>query len=81
MIGFNMLVRDVLLAFAIGGLFGGGLAVAVAYGSDDPTQKIIRKCRAAGDTVFVSKCRVMCIMRDGGERDLDTDPLFSSGRL
>jgi len=25
-----ILVRDVLLAFAIGGLFGGGLAVAVA---------------------------------------------------
>ncbi len=61
--------RDVVIASAIGGVLGGG--VAVAYGSDDPTQKIIRKCRAAGDTVLVSKCRVMCIMRSGGERDLD----------
>ena len=71
-----MLVRDVSLAFAIGGVLGAGLAVAVAYGSDDPTQEIIRKCRAAGDTVLVSKCRVMCLKRSGGERDLDTDPLF-----
>ena len=43
------LLRDVLVAFAIGGVLGGGLAVA--YGSEDPTQTIIRKCRAAGDTV------------------------------
>ena len=76
-----ILVRDVLLAFAIGGLFGGGLAVAAAYGSDDPTQETIRKCRAAGDTVLVSKCRVMCLKRSGGERDLDTDPLFGGGKL
>jgi hypothetical protein len=75
------LLRDALLAFAIGGLFGGGVAVAVAYGSDDPTQNIIRKCHAAGDTVLVSKCRVMCLMRSGGERDLDTDPLFGGGKL
>jgi hypothetical protein len=69
------LLRDVLLAFAIGGLIGAG--VAVAYGSDEgPTQKIIRKCRAAGDTVLVSKCRVMYLMHNGGERDLESDPLF-----
>ena len=61
------LLRDILIAFAIGGLFGGGLALA--YASDDPTQATIRKCRAHGD---VSKCRVMCIKRSGGERDLDT---------
>ena len=70
----NNLLRDVLVAFAIGGLLGAG--VAVAYGSDDPTQETIRKCRAAGDTVLVSKCRVMCLKRSGGERDLDSDPLF-----
>ena len=68
----HKLLRDVLLAFAIGGVFGGGLAVAVAR-SDDPTQKTIRKCRAAGDTVLVSKCRVMCLMRSGVERDLDAE--------
>jgi hypothetical protein len=65
------LLRDVLLAFAIGGTIGG--CVAVAYGSDDPTQKTIRTCRAAGDTVLVSKCRVICIMRSGIERNLDSD--------
>ena len=74
------LLRDVLIAFAAGGLFGAGLAVAYAYGGDDPTQTIIRKCRAAGDTVLVSKCRVMCLMRSGGERDLDSDPLFGGGK-
>ena len=73
------LLRDVLLAFAIGGLLGAG--VAIAYGGDDPTQTIIRKCRAAGDTVLVSKCRVMCLMRSGVERDLDADPLFGGGKL
>ena len=72
------LLRDVVIAFAIGGLLGAGVAIAaVARGSDDPTQEIIRKCRAAGDTVLVSKCRVMCLKRSGGERDLDTDPLFA----
>ncbi len=54
-------------------MFGGGLAVAVAHESDDPAQKTIRKCRAAGDTVLVSKCRVMCLMRSGVERDLDAE--------
>jgi hypothetical protein len=67
----HKLRRDVLLAFAIGGVFGGGLAVA--HGSDDPAQKTIRKCRAAGDTVLVSKCRVMCLIRSGVERDLDAE--------
>ncbi len=78
MIGRNLL-RDVVIAFAIGGVFGAG--VAIAYGSENPTQKIVRKCRAAGDTVLVSKCRVMCLMRSGVERDLDTDPLFGGGKL
>ena len=77
----NKLLRDVLIAFAVGGLLGAGVAVAVAYGTEDPTQTIIRKCRAAGDTVLVSKCRVMCLMRSGIERDLDTDPLFARGKL
>ena len=36
------LLRDVVITFAIGGVFGAG--VAIAYGSDDPTQTIIRKC-------------------------------------
>ena len=77
-IGRNLL-RDIVIAFTIGGLFGAG--VAIAYGSEDPTQKIVRKCRAAGDTVLVSKCRVMCLMRSGVERDLDTvdDALHSRG--
>jgi hypothetical protein len=74
------LLRDVLIAFAIGGLFGAG--VAVAYGSDEvPPQKIVRKCRAAGDTVLVSKRRVIYLMHNGGERDLDSDPLFGGGKL
>jgi hypothetical protein len=62
MMQMRNLLRDAVIAFAIGGVFGAGVAVAaIAYGSDDPTQKIIRKCRAAGDTVLVSKCRVMCL--------------------
>ena len=67
------LVRDAVIAFAVGGLLRRRPCSRSRAWSDDPTQETIRKCRAAGDTVLVSKCRVMCLKRSGGERDLDTE--------
>jgi hypothetical protein len=55
-------LRDVLIAFAIGGLFGGGLAIA--YADEDVVQKDIRECHAAGGKVSLSKCGVTCV-KDG----------------
>ena len=56
------------MIMGIAGVLGAGVAIAaVAHDSNDPTQETIRKCRAAGDTVLVSKCRVMCLKRSGGE--------------
>jgi hypothetical protein len=57
------LLRDVIVAFAIGGLLGGGLALA--YADEDVVQKDIRECRAAGGRVLVSKCGVTCLNSDG----------------
>jgi hypothetical protein len=55
-------LRDVLIAFAIGGVFGGGLAIA--YAAEDVVQKDIRECHAAGGKVTLSKCGVTCV-KDG----------------
>lgn len=63
------LVRDVLIAFAIGGLFGGGLAIA--YADEDIVQKDVRECRAASGTPMMSKCGVTCLKHDGGDSDWD----------
>ena len=59
------LVRDVLIAFAIGGLFGGG--PAIAYADEDIVQKDVRECRAASGTPVMSKCGVTCLKPDGGD--------------
>ena len=59
------LLRDVLVAFAIGGLFGGGLAIA--YADEDIVQKDVRECRAASGTPVMSKCGVTCLKHDGGD--------------
>ena len=56
------LLRDVEIAFAIGGLFGGGLAID--YAAEDIAQKDIRECHAAGGKVSLSKCGVTCV-KDG----------------
>ena len=59
------LLRDVLFAFAIGGIFGGGLAIA--YAAEDVVQKDIRECRAASGTPVMSKCGVTCLKHEGGD--------------
>ena len=60
----SKLLPDVLIAFAIGGLFGGGLAIA--YADEDIVQKDVRECRAANGTPVLSKCGVTCPKHDGG---------------
>ena len=54
------LLRDVVIAFAVGGVLGGGLAIA--YADEDIVQKDIRECRAASGTPVMSKCGVTCLI-------------------